>query len=139
MLVCFLVAEKAGDEIQQCKSEPSAWSNDLCREVTSDESLHFEGLQAVDILERLQIVLVPSCELHDRQIVSLGNKHRELRGSFEGNLLSSFLEALGLLRDASDLDGQHGLLTINESRNCRIELYRAGREKIDVAGRVRGV
>jgi hypothetical protein len=62
-----------------------------------------------------------------------------LRGSFEGNLLSSFLEALGLLRDADDLDGQHGLAASSESRNCRVELYRAGREKIDVAGRVRGV
>jgi len=87
----------------------------------------------------LQIVLISPRELHDRQVMSLGNKHRELRGSFEGNLLSSFLEALGPLRDADDLDGQHGLAASTESRNCRVELYRAGREKIDVAGRVRRV
>src|SRR6267378_7115488 len=92
-LGCFVVAEKARDEIHQRQSEPPAWSDDLGRLITSDESLHFEGVQAVDIFERLQIVLVPARELHDRQVVSLGNKHRELRGSFEGNLLSSFLEA----------------------------------------------
>src|SRR6266478_8071711 len=44
--------------------------------ITSEESLHVEGLQAVDILERLQIVLVSPRELHDRQVMSLGNKHR---------------------------------------------------------------
>ena len=62
MLVCFVVAKKARNEIQQRQSEPPAWSNDLGRLVTSDESLHLEGVQAVDIFERLQIVLVPARE-----------------------------------------------------------------------------
>src|ERR1700694_1212324 len=51
MLVCFIVAKKARNEIQQRQSEPPAWSDDLGRVITSDESLHFEGLQAVDVLE----------------------------------------------------------------------------------------
>ena len=107
--------------------------------ITSEESLHVEGLQAVDILERLQIVLVSPRELHDRQVMSLGNKHRKLRGSFERNLLRSSLQALGRLCDADDLYGQHGLAASTESRDCSVELFRTRREKIDVAGRVRGV
>src|SRR4051812_3305737 len=99
-VVCLVLAEKARDEIQQRQSEPPAGSNDLGRLVASDKSLHFEGMDAVDIFERLQIMLVPASELHDRQIVSFGNKHRELSSSSEGDLLSSFLEALGPLRDA---------------------------------------
>ena len=139
MLVCFVVAKKARNEIQQRQSEPPAWSDDLGRLITSDESLHFEGLQAVDILERLQIVLVSPRELHDRQVMSLGNKHRKLRGSFERNLLRSSLDALGCLENSDDLDGQHGLAASTEPRDCLVELFRAGREKIEVAGRVRGV
>lgn len=53
MLVCFVVAKKAGNEIEQRQSEPPAWSDDLGRLIASDESLQFEGLQAVDILKRL--------------------------------------------------------------------------------------
>src|SRR5882724_11481529 len=103
--------------------------------ITSEESLHVEGLQAVDILERLQIVLVSPRELHDRQVMSLGNKHRKLRDSFERNLLRSSLNALGCLRNSDDLDGQHGFATSTEPRDRRVELSRAGREKIEVAGR----
>ena len=44
MLVCFVVAKKARNEIQQRQSEPPAWSDDLGRLITGDESLHFEGL-----------------------------------------------------------------------------------------------
>ena len=138
MLVCFVVAKKARNEIQQRQSEPPAWSDDLGRLITSDESLHFEGLQAVDVLERLQIVFVPPRELHDRQVMSLGNKHRKLRGSFERNLLRSSLGALGCLRNADDLAGSTGSPRAR-SRDRRVELFRAGREKIEVAGRVRGV
>src|SRR3954470_15529274 len=71
--------------------------------------------------------------------MSLGNKHGKLRDSFECNLLRSSLDALGCLRNSDDLDRQYGLTSSTEPRDCCVELFRPGREKIDVAGRVGGV
>src|SRR5260221_11994845 len=109
MLVRFAIAEEVRDQIQQRQCKSPAWSGDFGLVVTSDESLYLEGLQAVDIFERLQIVLVPARELHHREVVPLGNEHREPDGVFELNLLRSLFEAFGRLGDADDLDRKHGL------------------------------
>ena len=52
MLVCFVVAKKARNEIQQRQSEPPAWSDDLGRLITGDESLHFEWLPRLQTTRR---------------------------------------------------------------------------------------